>query len=465
MGVRLRKRVQSAAQRISTLLFRCGVVWSCGFLKICKPAWLGIGSGSAPWWKDRLKRSYLHRLSRLLRLVSQRRDEWAFRRLLRTMEELADDPLFMDAVLFCLSRPRWYWAARHDPEPRLPVDWVPFLLTPLPDAVECRHAPRVRLIAFFGVRDLFGLTNSPDLARWLLDNALHNEDAKVREALSALFGDTDEPTLLFILEEAFSHALTFVRRGEGNRGRVLWDGDRPGRLVRILQENPHLLQDPGEAGATRERRAGFSEVMLAILKGRFDLIDKWSGRYEESYAVVSGLLDGIDLPASEEFKDRCRRALRTLSSRTAQETLCSIAASSHAYGSCPEATAAVVEAGYVWEKHPAVLLFLTEQWDRYDALDPDGGLLRSYCDSGGGIRYRDQIRIIAERNGRPDPFPPPPPRPSDEEDGGTRRRSGIGGSWPTDAGIGTIDTGGGHGDSGGGFSDGGFSGGFGGFSF
>ncbi|WP_327000410.1 hypothetical protein OHA72_35475 [Dactylosporangium sp. NBC_01737] len=80
----------------------------------------------------------------------------------------------------------------------------------------------------------------------------------------------------------------------------------------------------------------------------------------------------------------------------------------------PEAAATVVAAGYLPEDddQPLLpLLFLTGQFDRYDDEDPDGTQLPAVLAE---RRYRyahEHFRTVAQRAGRPDPWPPEePPR-------------------------------------------------------
>ncbi|GAB3835766.1 hypothetical protein GCM10027610_034390 [Dactylosporangium cerinum] len=134
----------------------------------------------------------------------------------------------------------------------------------------------------------------------------------------------------------------------------------------------------------------------------------------------------------------------------------------------PEAVAAVVEAGYVPEHRDdeelLPLLFLTGQFERYDREDPDGTRLRTLL-AAKRHRYKHRhFRTVAERAGRPDPWPPEePPRRSSRSstNHGTSGPSsytghdagGYGGGHDA-GGYGGHDGGGGHG--GGGFGGGSF---------
>ncbi|GIJ62980.1 hypothetical protein [Virgisporangium aurantiacum] len=110
------------------------------------------------------------------------------------------------------------------------------------------------------------------------------------------------------------------------------------------------------------------------------------------------------------------------------------------------ATEVVVAGGHLPSdprREPA-FLFLTRQWDRYDAADPDGSRLRAYAPTRASYsEERRQLRRIAREAGRPDPGDP------HRQLRGGGRGHGVAGSG------GYADTGG-YGD-GGGYSGGGFS--------
>ncbi|MEU4678493.1 hypothetical protein [Micromonospora sp. NPDC023737] len=77
-----------------------------------------------------------------------------------------------------------------------------------------------------------------------------------------------------------------------------------------------------------------------------------------------------------------------------------------------EAVAAVVDAGYLPEDDEQdllPLLFLTEQFERYDREDPDGTKLRAVLAERGPEYKRKHFRVVAKRAGRPDPWPPEEP--------------------------------------------------------
>lgn len=99
-----------------------------------------------------------------------------------------------------------------------------------------------------------------------------------------------------------------------------------------------------------------------------------------------------------------------------------------------EAVAAVVDAGYLPEdddQELLPLLFLTEQFERYDRKDPNGTRLRAVLAE---KRYRyehEHFRTVAKRRGRPDPWPPEEPSPS-----GDRTSTRHATTWPSSFGAG-----------------------------
>ncbi|SFQ63635.1 hypothetical protein SAMN05421810_11173 [Amycolatopsis arida] len=140
--------------------------------------------------------------------------------------------------------------------------------------------------------------------------------------------------------------------------------------------------------------------------------------------VVTRLLDVRRVPTT--VRGKARSALRRLPAppefaffddpgRIARDTVCD-----HAMRGNAEARAAAIDAGYLpfeEDLHPA-FLFLTEQWDAYDRLDPDGALLRDQLTTEpwlGDLSPR-AFRKVAKRAGRPDPCPPPPSRTASRHD-------------------------------------------------
>jgi len=102
----------------------------------------------------------------------------------------------------------------------------------------------------------------------------------------------------------------------------------------------------------------------------------------------------------------------------------------------PEAVAAVVDAGYLPEDDDQgllPLLFLTEQFERYDREDPNGTRLRAVLAEKRHWYEHEHFRTVAERAGRPDPWPPKEPSPS-----GDRTSTPPATNWPSSFGADTY---------------------------
>ncbi|MFG1904995.1 hypothetical protein [Micromonospora carbonacea] len=242
-----------------------------------------------------------------------------------------------------------------------------FLLAPAPD---CPHEPRVRLVT------------APPNGRRVLAAALKSADPELRGAMADLLRVTDHPVLLGDFEYALrSWPMPRSPGDVGLEARAVLD---------LALTNTHLCQ-PAPVG---RRRTGLAVV--AILKGRFDLFDSY-----DPASLVAELvrLDdrGFPAPATEGW----RRWLRALGPGPGRERLCELVTDGFF-----EALAAVADSGQEPDS-PDLLpafLFCTEQWERYDALDPDGTLLENYiikeCDDVGMYLW-----TVAERNGRQLPAP------------------------------------------------------------
>ncbi|GAB3805642.1 hypothetical protein [Micromonospora zhanjiangensis] len=155
-------------------------------------------------------------------------------------------------------------------------------------------------------------------------------------------------------------------------------------------DNPHLCR-PAPLGRDRTALA-----VVAILKGRLDLLDSYD---PASLVPTLARLAGGRFPAP--VAQVCRQRLRALGPGPARERLCLLAVEGDT-----EALAAVTDSGQE-PASPTVLplfLFRTEQWERYDALDPDGALLEEHIEvlSDRGMA---QLVEIARRNGRKEPEP------------------------------------------------------------
>lgn len=261
---------------------------------------------------------------------------------------------------------------------------------------------------------------------------------------SGLLARTDQPYLLNALVTAFHAALDseVFRLGGGSRPMEqhrLWQGTSPAVLTRMLLANPHLCPPPPEEEGSGLRRGS---LPAALLKGRRDHADRLA-RTMRPHDLLKDLEKGLHWPA---LSAECRRMLRRLEDPVARSLVCERAVSPVGEEMAEEMRAAAADAGYVPsgldEPGRAAFLFATEQWERYDAADPDGSLARRYfAEQPGpeGRRWWDSLRSAAERaaerSGRPSPVPaPPPPPPPARDSAGTEPRPL--GSWHTGFGMG-----------------------------
>ena len=186
------------------------------------------------------------------------------------------------------------------------------------------------------------------------------------------------------------------------------------------------------AEAERNRRNGHHlpwVVILALLDVRPDRVDRYDQR-----ELAQKLLDTLAGPEPPYVVDACRRVLRGLPAGAGRELVCGQAVAGDA-----EALAAAVDAEDVPVEPPRVPLFLfcTEQWDRYDRLDPDGRELRKHRH---GYADADWHRLdaVANRTGRARPTPPRPRPPATSRPSTSARTTGGTGT----SGSGGFSTGG-----------------------
>ncbi|WFE37423.1 hypothetical protein [Micromonospora sp. WMMD998] len=243
-----------------------------------------------------------------------------------------------------------------------------FLLAPAPD---CPHEPRVRLVT------------APPNGRRVLAAALKSADPELRGTMADLLRVTNHPVLLGDFEYALrSWPMPRSPGDEKLETRAVLD---------LALTNTHLCQ-PAPVG---RKRTGLAVV--AVLKRRFDLLDSYDPASMASELVR---LDAGEFPAPAT--EGYRRWLRALGPGPGREQLCKLVIDGHS-----EALAAVADSGQEPDS-PDLLpafLFCTEQWERYDALDPDGTLIENYL-----IEENDDVGshmwTVAKRNGRE--LPPPP---------------------------------------------------------
>jgi WD40 repeat protein len=143
------------------------------------------------------------------------------------------------------------------------------------------------------------------------------------------------------------------------------------------------------------------------LRSRWPLIGGWLRRRAVQQLRDTGSAEAVQTLAGTawrgddpEVRTAALEALRDLARQdnvAAQEVLCRFVIH-HAHPSFQDE---VVEAGYLprEESLRAVLFFLTEQWDRYEALDFDHSLLRTVYESA-GESLRRRISAVARDAGR-----------------------------------------------------------------
>ncbi|TDC38910.1 hypothetical protein E1281_38960, partial [Actinomadura sp. KC345] len=294
--------------------------------------------------------------------------------------------------------------------PPTPSPVTAFLLEPVEDGV-----PRV--VAFLDAPEspLPGPGNGVHgrLAEWLVHAAMA-EDDEAFGPLSALLARTGQGDLTGALRSAFYRGVQDGTRpddGRSPRPYRLWRTARPTALTRIVQANPNLLHLPPPPDREPPWTTRAPLVLLALVKGRSDLVGPIM-RIDGPHGVVASLREGVSTEAAPEFTEECRRALRHLDHPEARDDVCRSAL----YGEA-EMLAAAVEADYLPsgldEAQKAAFFFATEQWERYDAADPDGSLLTAFCVVKRHRRTKWQdpldkgIRTASYKSGRPDPHPPP----------------------------------------------------------
>ncbi|TLS47617.1 hypothetical protein FE633_03790 [Streptomyces montanus] len=376
---------------------------------------------------------------------------------LRAAREAAENPLALRELLaaFCTEAlggafGRGFAFLRPRP---LPPPVTAFLLERVEDA---RQGPSGRVFSFLAAPELPlpGPASGTHrrLAEWLVHAAMAEDDTEL--AVGQAFGPlsdplarTDQPDLLAALSSAFSSGVHDAAHYAGRTDEAravrpyrLWRDTGPTLLTRVLTANPHLPVLPPPSDGDPPWYTHAPDVLLALLKGRHDLVGPVLRR-RGPHGVVSSLSDGLSLPGPSEFTEACRQALRQLEHPVARDDVCRRALYGH-----EKMRAAAVDAGYLPsvfdEEHRAVFLFATEQWERYDAADPDGRFLTAFCAS-----YPERslnhdclnddwmyalsrgIRSAVLSSGRPDPMPKPPK--SAETPSSPTRHHGPVGSWPT----------------------------------
>jgi hypothetical protein len=433
---------------------------------------------------------------------------------------------------FLLAAAHFRFGNHERPERVIPV--LEFLLEADPTSP---YQPRVRLTACLPQTaddPPNGLYKGDPWVGRLVEAALRFPDLTLRQRLADLLSVTDQPGLLDALEADFRPRArlgpTYTGAAPpGHETRCdLWFEGEPDPFLKIVCTNPNLPRPPAQPGDV-------DLSLLALLKDRTDLLPAF-----EQDALAVRLLEYLGTWLPEQVHDRCRRALRDLSTPEGVTAVCdqailgdteAIAAARDAgyrpadpawtpifllitrqfaaYREAdpngqvlqlmcsidgprirkdvivdrvlalldtdlpddvaaavrrslrdlgpmsdspvedfarwgmrrailaraielePEAVAAVVDAGYLPEDEELLpLLFLTEQFERYDREDPNGTQLRAVLAK---KRYRyehDHFRTVSERSGRPDPWPPEQPSPP-----GDRTSTRHATTWPSSFGT------------------------------
>ncbi|EIE99198.1 hypothetical protein [Saccharomonospora glauca] len=250
-----------------------------------------------------------------------------------------------------------------------------------------RYVPRVRLLACLPPESSSkrprAAEREPELAP-LIRIAIGDKDFPARDALLELLCTTDHPRLLTELIQVFRKNPSGLPN-QDRRGNTydLWDDNgEPRPLMRILRTNPHLTLPP-EIPAT---------ALVFLQMGRFDRLSECDP--EDLVRTLLATVAAVHQPhlntPPSHIMAACRRALRELTSAEAQALVCWKAIAGDA-----EALAAARDAGYrpFDDKLQPLFFFLTEQWDVYNCLDPDGSELAT-----GLIRLpRNQIKKAIAR--------------------------------------------------------------------
>ncbi|WP_139338140.1 hypothetical protein [Micromonospora avicenniae] len=253
------------------------------------------------------------------------------------------------------------------------------------------YQPQVRLTACLpqvAVEPPLGVYVGDPKVRELVDAALGFPDAELRQRLADLLSVTDQPGLLDALEIKFRSRArpgpTYVGVAPpGHESRCdLWLGGEPDSFLEIICANPHLPRPPAKPD-------DIDLALLPLLKDRLDLLPAF-----DQAALAQRLQEYLATWLPEQVHDRCRRALRDLSSREGAAAVCDRALRGDA-----EAAAAARDAGYR-PSDPAwvpVFLLLTRQFAAYREADPDGRVLQLACTAGEPRINEDVIirRVLA----------------------------------------------------------------------
>lgn len=403
-------------------------------------------------------------------------DESIAVRAWRALEELSLDDEHLGAVWWVIDSPKG--RAKWSPGDALTLAGVAFLVTPVSHPDRCAHVPEVRVVRYLDStehRDRPRVQPSwsyetEGLPELLVESVSGGRPTAAAQTVRDLLSGTDHPELLGALERRLA-VLAYIAMESGRPRRVrsgvdaatamrqLWteDGD-PTPFTRIFLDNPSLPLG-GDCGRWKDLQ--HYRVFAAIVTERLDRIADQRDSDEDRYGVVDALLEGASSRAPRRITDRCRTALRTLPPGAHRERLCDYALNKRRSPHQQLAREIVLDAGFTWQHHPAAFLYLTEQWERYDALDPAAAELELHAYCRQSYHAREEVAAVARRHNRPLPPPfSPPVYPRRARGGRTGGPSGAAydGFSGVDSGFG----GDGGGDGGGGGCGGGGCGGGGG---
>ncbi|MEV4141328.1 hypothetical protein AB0J72_55335 [Dactylosporangium sp. NPDC049742] len=265
---------------------------------------------------------------------------------------------------FLLSAASFRFGNHERPAQVAPV--LEFLLEPDPTSA---YRPQVRLTACLpqtAADPPSGVYQGDPYVQSIVEAAVGFPHERLRQRLTDLLADTDQPGLLDALEVAVrpyarpGHRFIGTAPAGRDARQDMWLGEQ-GALLRIVLANPELPRPPADPGDV-------DLALLAVLKQRQDLLPAF-----DQGALAARLVEyaGTDLP--EAALDLCRHALRGFTSPKAVAVVCDQAVLGN-----PEAAAAARDAGYrpAWTSG---LLLLTRQFDAYREHDPDGRVLQLAC--------------------------------------------------------------------------------------
>ncbi len=198
---------------------------------------------------------------------------------------------------------------------------------------------------------------SAEAVRELAQAAVQNRDATIRDlALESVSQVTQQPAINAVCD--------------------VWHETRHPTLDALLHAKQWVATAPPEVRVSSALHIGALDLLIHDAAGLMGLLLGACGDFEPQIAA------------------NARAALRSLTEQPAREALCDFVINEEH----PVAREIALEMGYLPEEAPrrALFLFLTEQWERYDALDFDQRLLRAaYEAAAEGIRrrVREKLRL------------------------------------------------------------------------